>query len=111
MSTTRGESISRIRNIIKAVKKDPFLTDRFLYSLIIKYAKSLIKRQDNESKIMKFQSLFVPIPCVELIEIDKIEACCSAIKSGCTIMRTKNRLPEIFEGTYGPLFRMITSLD
>lgn len=109
--TTRGESISRIRNLIKGVKQDSFITDRFLYSIIIKYAKTLIRRQDNENKIMKFQSLFESIPCIELIEVDKVEACCSGIKTRCTIRRTKDRLPEIFEGVYGPLFRGITSLD
>lgn len=111
MATTRAESISRVRNLVKAVKEDPFLTDRFIFALIMKYAKMLIKRQDNENKIMKFQSIFKPIPCVELIEVDKVEACCSGIKSKCTIMRTKDRLPEVLEGSYGPLFRSISSLD
>ena len=49
--TTVGEATSRVRNILKAVKEDPFLTDRFLYSLIMKYAKTLIRRQENEGKI------------------------------------------------------------
>ena len=109
--TTRGESISRIRNLIKGVKQDAFITDRFLYSIIIKYAKTLIRRQDNENKIMKFQSLFEAVPCIELIEVDKVEACCTGIRTKCTIRRTKDKLPEVFEGVYGPLFRGITSLD
>ncbi len=111
MSTTRAEAISRVRNTIKAVNQDAFITDRFIYSIIIKYAKTFIARQDSENKIMKFQSLFEAIPCLELIEIDKVEACCSGIKTNCTIRRSKDKLPEVFEGTYGPLFRSITSLD
>jgi hypothetical protein len=79
--------------------------------LIIKYAKTLIRRQDNENKIMRFQSLFEKLPCVDLIEVDKIEACCAGIKSNCTIMRTKHKLPTVLEGAYGPLFRTITSID
>lgn len=111
MATTVGDSISRVRNIVKGVKEDAFLTDRFLYSLILKYAKLLIKRQDNENKIMRFQSLFETIPCLELIEVDKVEACCSGIRTNCTIRRTKDKLPDVLEGSYGPLFRSITSLD
>lgn len=111
MPTTIGESISRVRGLAKAVKEDAFITDRFLYSLIIKYAKLLIKRQDNENKIMRFQSLFETIPCLELIEVDKVEACCTGIRTNCTIRRTKDKLPEILEGSYGPLFRSVTSLD
>jgi hypothetical protein len=111
MSTTVGDSISRVRNLLKAVKEDPFITDRFLYSLILKYAKLLIKRQDNENRIMRFQSLFETIPCIELTEVDKVEACCTGIRTNCTIRRTKDKLPDVLEGSYGPLFRSITSLD
>lgn len=111
MATSIGDSISRVRNIIKAVKEDAFITDRFLYSLILKYAKMLIRRQDNEGKIMRMQSLFETLPCVELIEVDKIEACCAGIRSNCTVMRTKDKLPDILNGSLGPLFRDITSID
>ena len=30
--TTIGETISRVRNTLKAVKEDAFLTDRIIYS-------------------------------------------------------------------------------
>jgi hypothetical protein len=105
------DTISRVRNVIKGVKEDAFLTDRFLYSLILKYAKLYIRRQDTENKIMRFQSLFETLPCVELIEVDKIEACCAGVKSNCKIMRTKEKLPTVLEGAYGPLFRTISSID
>ena len=85
MATTIGDSVSRVRNLVKGVKEDAFLTDRFIYSLIIKYAKLLIKRQDNENKIMRFQSLFETVPCIELITVDKVEACCTGIRTNCTI--------------------------
>ena len=109
--TTIADSISRVRNLVKGVKEDAFLTDRLLYSIIIKYCKALIYRQDNENKIMRFQSLFEVLPCVELIEVDKVEACCVGIKSNCKIMRTKDKLPSVLEGVYGPLFRTISSID
>lgn len=111
MATTIGESVSRVRNLIKGVREDAFITDRFLYSVILKYAKLLIRRQDNESKIMRIWSLFEVLPCVDLIEVDKVEACCSGIKSNCKIMRTKDKLPILLEGSYGPLFRSIASID
>ena len=53
--TTIGETISRVRNTIKGVREDAFLTDRYLYSVILKYAKLYIRRQDSENKIMRFQ--------------------------------------------------------
>lgn len=108
---TIADTISRVRNAVKATQDDAFLTDRMIYSTILKFAKLYIKRQDNENKIMRFQSLFEVLPCVELIEVDKVEACCAGIKSKCIIKRTKDRLPYPMEGAYGPLFRDITSID
>ena len=110
MSTTIGYTVSRVRNTLKAVKEDAFLTDRFIYSVVSKFAKLFIKRQDNINKLLRFKSFFKPLPCVELIEVDKIEACCAGIKSGCTIMRTKDKLPSPFEGPFGPMFRTVSSI-
>lgn len=108
---TIAESVSRVRNVLKAVKEDPFLTDRFLYSLIMKFAKTLIKREDQVGTIFKYTSLFKDIPCLELIEVDKVEACCTGIKTPCKILRTKDPLPELLELSSGPIIRSVTSLD
>jgi len=111
MATTIGDSISRVRNLVKGVKEDAFLTDRLVYSLIIKYGKMFIRREDDKNKLMRMQSLFKTLPCVELTEVDKIEACCGGIKSNCTIKRTKEKISTMLEGGYGPLIRSITSID
>lgn len=110
MNNTIGESISRVRNVVKAVKEDPFITDRFIFSLIIKNGKFLMKQEDTFNKLLKYQSFFQPLPCLELIEVDKVEACCN-VDSGVTIMRTKDKLPGIMEATFGPLIRSVTSID
>jgi len=110
MATTIGYTVSRVRNSMKAVKEDAFVTDRYLWSVITKYAKLFIKRQDNQDKLLRFKSFWKTLPCVELTEVDKIEACCG-ITSGCTIMRTKDKLPTPFEGPFGPMFRTVSSVD
>lgn len=110
MATTIGYTVSRVRNSIKAVKEDAFVTDRYLWSVITKYAKLFMKREDNQNKLKRFKSSWITLPCVALVEVDKIEACCG-ITSGCTIMRTKDKIPTPFEGPNGPLFRTISSLD
>lgn len=111
MATTIGDATSRVRNVLKAVKEDPFLTDRFLYSMIMKYAKLLIRRPENEGKIYSNVGLFKELPCVELIDVDKVEACCAGIQTGCTFKRTKDPLPKFLEGTFGPIIRSVTTID
>jgi hypothetical protein len=111
MAIKVGESVSRVRNVLKAVKEDPFLTDRFIYSLVMKYAKTLIKRDAKMENIYKNESLFKEIPCVELIDVDKVEACCIAIKTKCTFKRSKEKLPKIQDVNGGPIIRSVTTLD
>jgi hypothetical protein len=108
---TIGDVVSRIRQVVKADIQDAFVTDRMIYSLVIKFAKTLMKRQESSNKLMKFNSVWQTLPFVELIEVDKVEAKCSGIQSGCTIMRTKEKLPAFMEGYWGPLIRTVSSID
>jgi len=108
---TIGEVISRIRGQSKAEVQDAFVTDRYIYSLIIKFAQVYMRRQDSVNKLMKFNAVWKTLPYVELIEVDKVEAHCSGIKSGCTIKRTKDKLPKMIEGYWGPLIRTVSSID
>mgnify|MGYP003642944567 CR=1 FL=1 len=94
MSTTVGEAISRVRNTLKAVKEDPFLTDRTIYFSIIKYGQSLMKREDNQLRLMKISNIFRTMPYVDLIEVDKVDAACVGVYSGCYFKRTKEKLPD-----------------
>ena len=106
-----GESISRVRNVLKAVKEDPFLTDRFIYSLIMKFGKALIKREERVNSIFKYKNLFKELPCVELIDVSVVDACCVGIKTKCQFKRTKDKLPKFMEISDGPVIRSVSSLD
>jgi hypothetical protein len=108
---TIGDVTSRLRNLIKAVKQDAFVTDRMLYSFFIKHAKYLMKLEDSKNKLLSVSSVIQTLDFVELVEIDKVEACCTGIKSDCKIKRTKDKLPTFMQGYYGPLIRTVSSLD
>lgn len=109
--TTIGEAVSRLRGALKAGSQDAFLTDRYIYSLILKYAQLLMRRQDHSNKLMKFSAVWQTLPYIELIEVDKVEAGCTGIKSGSFIKRSKDKLPTFMQGYWGPLVRTISSLD
>ena len=109
--TTIGEAISRVRNILKAVKEDPFLTDRTIYFAIQKYAKTLIKREDNQFRLMRMSQIFQVLPYIELIDVDKVEAGCVGVYSECYFKRSKDKLPSILDGMFGPIIRTASSID
>jgi hypothetical protein len=107
---TIGEVVSRVRGSVRAYDLDSFITDRYIYSVITKYAKLYIKQNTGQGFNTKFNSLFTRIPCMDLITVDKIEACCD-VQSGCTLKRTKDKIPGVLEGPQGPLMRSVTSID
>lgn len=109
--TTIGQAISRVRNTLKAVKEDPFLTDRTIYSALLKYGQTLIKREDNQYRLMRMSQIFKVLPYVELIDVDKVEAGCMGVYSECYFKRSKEKLPTILDGMFGPLIRTVSSID
>lgn len=108
---TIGEVTSRLRNQFKSSKYDAFMTDRFIYSMIMKHAKMLMRRQDSLNKLMKFNSIFQSLDFMELIDVDRAQAGCRGIVTGCYFKRTKTKLPALMEGYWGPLLRSVTSID
>ena len=108
---TIGDVVSRLRNQLKGNKQDAFMTDRMIYGFVTKHSKWLMKREDSKNKLMMFSGVIQTMDYVELIEIDKVEACCTGVKSDCTIKRTKDKLPIFLQGYYGPLIRTISSID
>jgi hypothetical protein len=109
--STIGESISRVRNALKAAKEDAFLTDRTIFFAITKYAQTLLKREDNQFKLMKMSSIFQVLPYLELIDVDKVQAGCVGVHSGCYFKRTKDKVPSILNGSFGPIIRTVSSID
>lgn len=108
---TKGEVISRTRKRIKAENQDSFITDRYIYSVIEKHAAWLLRREDNTMKIIRMVNSYQTLDYVDLIDVDKVKADCTGIKSNCTIKRTQYKIPDLFEGYFGPLIRTISSID
>ena len=102
--TTIGDVVSRIRGQVKAEVQDAFVTDRYIYSLILKFAQLLMRRQDHANKLMKFNSVWQTLPYLELIEVDKVEAHCSGIKSGCIIKRSRYKMPGFLDALLEGVF-------
>jgi len=92
-------------------QEDPFLTDRTIYFAIQKYAKTLIKREDNQFRLMKMSQIFQVLPYIELIDVDKVEAGCVGVYSECYFKRSKDKLPSILDGMFGPIIRTTSSID
>lgn len=103
--------VSQLRTIYKSANEDVFVTDRSLYSLFKKYADVLLRRKINEGKYKDNESIMQWIDVMPLIEVDKIEAECLGITTGCTYKRTKYPLPKPISFEDGPIIKLVMSLD
>jgi hypothetical protein len=111
MVTKVSEAISRVRNQIKSVTVDAFVTDRYIYSLILKHVSWLIKREDDKGILRKYNNIFHTLDYFPMIDVDKADVGCFCITSGCTIKRSQYKIPPTYDGSYGPIIRSITSID
>ena len=108
--STKREIIETFRDMVKERNADTIYTNKFLYEVLSKHAKWLIKREVSAGRIMTNNSFFQTLPCIEVIEVPSIDSCCP-IKVNCKVYRTKNKLPEMWIDTSGPIIKNVTSVD
>lgn len=108
MSTLR-KLVSDVRGMHKLLSTDNLITDRVIASEIKNNANLLIKRETNLRKLWATDTLFVTIPCLEMIEVP-ISECCDYVDE-CTVSRTKFKLPRIAEGNYQYIIQGVWSIN
>jgi len=113
MSQLRYQDIiARTRFKLRAVKQDGFTTDRDIWSLYKPWINQVMKELDAKNRLMAFNALFQTLDIVPLVEVDRIEAGCSGLKTGYTFMRTEDPIGELFmEAYWGGMIRSVTSID
>lgn len=107
---TRGELISQIKNELRINNADNRLTNRFIWSIIYKHLSWLIKRESSKLRLIRQDNIFQPLKCVDVIEAPTIDPCCG-IRSKCTVYRTCEKLPELFEDDYGVIIKNVLVVD
>ncbi len=109
--STIAESVSRVRNGLKAVREDAFITDRFIYSLIMKYGKTLMERDNRVKNLFTNSKMFSEIPFFRLTQVTTIDGCYGSLIKGCKIMRSVDKLPKISTTKNGMMIKYVSSVD
>ncbi len=104
------ESIHKVKRLFREINADSRLSDRTVYSLMQNHAKWLIYRESEKLKLLKSDYIFQKLKCVEVIEAPLIDPCCG-IRGNCTIYRTKEKLPSMYEDGAGVIIQNITTID
>lgn len=105
-----GQLISQARNQMRIVNADSRVSKRFVWSLIDKHARWLIKRESSKLRIMKMDYLFQTLRCMDVIEVPSSDECCG-IPSKCKIWRTKDKIPRAYTDDDGIILKAVFSVD
>lgn len=101
--------VSDCRSMHKLLSTDNISTDRMLMSELKNDGLLLIKRETDKRKLWATDTLFLTLPCVQLIEVPISECCDYA--DPCTIARSKLKIPRICEGNYQYLIQGVYSIN
>lgn len=102
-----GEIISRVRNQIKALHQDAFITDRMIYSVIYKYTSVLMKREDGVGKIAMQRGIYKPL----VVDLEKVEVLDGFPKLG-SLYKTVDPITRLLmDGYYGKFIRSVSSVS
>jgi hypothetical protein len=109
--TTLGELISQVKNDFRLVHADRRITNKYIYSLIRKHTEWVNKTESERKKLNKSDGIWQTLSCVEVIPIPTTDDCCRYNGPSCTIYRTKEKLPEVYENTWGYLLKSVGTID
>src|SRR4051812_39629523 len=102
MPETKRYYISKLRNKLKEVNADSIYTNKYLFSIVEGNAKWLIQREFTSNRLFQNKALFQKIPCVQVIEVNKISERCPDFLKGEKIYRTP-KLPPMWNSEFGPI--------
>lgn len=105
-----GQLISQARTRLKMVNADVKVSKRFIWSIIDKHARWLIKRESSKLKLMKMDYLFQTLKCVDVIEVPSSDECCG-VRTKCKVWRTREKVPEVYTDDDGVIFKAVYTVD
>ncbi len=107
---TVGEFISEVRNDLRSVSVDEWIPGKYIHHKGKGFASLFIKREADDKRLHKYTNLWTTIPCLELVEDDLANCCHEFIPNCVKVMRSKEKLPEIYSTRFGYLIQ-VYSMD
>lgn len=107
---TKGQLISDVKNELRMLNADYRVSNKFIWNIIQKHSLWLIKEDSDKLRLIRNNSIFQTLKCVEVVSAPTIDDCCG-IRSRCSVQRTEKKLPEMYEDSDGVIIKSIYSLD
>lgn len=107
---TVRKAISEVRKDLRENDADSRMSNKFIYATIKRNTADIIRQRSDAFRILKQQSFYQVINCMIVEEAPTIDPCCG-IRSLCTVYRTRNKLPEMYEDSLGAIIKNVWTID
>ncbi len=107
---TVRKAISEIRKGLRENDADSRMSNRYIYAVIKKHTADIIRQRSDAFRILKQQSFYQTIQCMIVEEAPTIDPCCG-VRSKCRVYRTRDKLPRMYEDSYGAIIKNVWSID
>lgn len=104
------EIISEVRNSVRAVAPDLWIPAKYIHMKLKGIAALFIKREADDKRLFKYTELWATITCLKLEEEDLIQCCEVNIPSCKKVMKSVNKLPDLYSTRFGYLIN-VSSVD
>lgn len=108
---TNLEVTSIVLNTLKANSKDSRISRRLVLSVLESKAKYYISQKLNDKSLYREANIYQEIPCVEFKAIEVIKCPIIEFRTCKTLMKSKNKVPELIWSKYGHTLKEVTSID
>ena len=105
-SNTNRQVISDIVTDLRAVNLDDKVSKRYILNKLRDSAALMIKRDAEVRRILGLSDLWTEVQCVEMCEVPLIECCNVDIPDCTTVMRSRKKIPELYQTMYKELIQV-----
>lgn len=110
MPKTNAEIISEIKNDIKALNIDQHISGRFILSKAKDIVQDILNKVEL-SELLKDDSFFSEIQCFEMTPIKSYKCDIVEFRSCENIMKSKEKLPDLYKAKIGSLILNVYNID
>ncbi len=108
MGDTVKDIVYKFRNLNKALNDESKISNRLIYSFVKSARAILMKRELDKKRLLKSME-FQTLDCVPMEQVDL--STCIFVKTGTTILKSKDKIPEFIDTNLGLGIQGIYTID
>ena len=109
MINTNGDFVSEVRNHLKDLNKDDYISARYILSVVETYIQYLINTRPLSS-VMRDRNIFTLADCIEMKRVKSHKCPIAEFKTADKIVRSKKKLPKIYKSSGGLIIESVLNM-